>query len=56
MPHDSREIIGDFIAISELEVDIEETDEVEGELVELEEFAKVGTLLIMDQLLMKDEE
>ena len=56
LPRDSREIIGDFVAISELEVDIEETEEVEAELVELEEFAKVGTLLLMDQLLMKDEE
>lgn len=56
LPVDTREIVRDFIAVSELEVDIEETDEAEADLVELEEFAKVGVLLIMEQLQMKDEE
>jgi hypothetical protein len=55
MPKDTSEIVRDFIAVSELDADLEETDDSDQELAELEEFAKVGTLLIMDQLLAEHD-
>ena len=55
MPKDTSEIVRDFIAVSELDADLEESDDSDQELAELEEFAKVGTLLIMDQLLAEHD-
>jgi uncharacterized protein YgfB (UPF0149 family) len=49
VPEEVREIIDDFAAIAQLDTDLDE-DQSEGDFVELEEYAKVGALLIMSFL------
>ena len=53
---DTREVVSDFIAISQLTVDADNTDDAHRQLVEIEEYAKIGTLLIMNQLQAQHDE
>jgi len=46
LPEEVREIIRDFAAIGELDTDLDD-EEAEADFVELEEYAKVGVLLVM---------
>lgn len=54
--NDTREVVSDFIAISQLTVDAEDTDDAHRQLVEIEEYAKIGALLIMNQLQAQHDE
>ena len=48
-PEEVREIVADFAAIAQIDPESAElsADALEGDLVELEEFVKVGVLLVM---------
>ena len=51
LPQEVQEIISDFAAIAEVEVaGADESDEAEKDFTELEEFLKVGVLLVKSQL------
>ncbi len=52
LPDEAQEIIQDFAAIAQLETELadDEADEGEANFVELEEYVKVGALLIMSLL------
>jgi len=52
LPDEAQEIIQDFAAIAQLETELadDEPDEGEASFVELEEYVKVGALLIMSLL------
>ncbi|MFV2089594.1 MAG: UPF0149 family protein, partial [Pseudomonadales bacterium] len=49
LPDEVEEILHDFAAIAQLDTELPE-DESEGDFVELEEYVKVGALLIMSLL------
>jgi uncharacterized protein YgfB (UPF0149 family) len=52
LPDEAQEIVQDFAAIAQLETELyeDEADEGEAHFVELEEYVKVGALLIMSLL------
>lgn len=47
VPHEIQEIVQDFAAIAQLDAELVEADEEDTDFMELEEYAKVGALLIM---------
>jgi len=50
LPDDGQEIVQDMLAIAQLDTAISTSDEADTALIELEEYLKVGTLLIMTLL------
>jgi len=50
MPEDSTELMRDFIQISQAVFDDEETENSEDDFMQLEEFVRVGVLLINEEL------
>lgn len=50
LPDDGQEIVQDMLAIAQLDTAISTSDEADSALIELEEYLKVGTLLILTLL------
>lgn len=50
LPDDGQEIVQDMLAIAQLDTAISTSDEADTALIELEEYLKVGTLLILTLL------
>lgn len=50
LPDDGQEIVQDMLAIAQLDTAVTASDEADTALIELEEYIKVGTLLIMTLL------
>lgn len=50
LPEEVREIVQDFAAIAQLDTELGDADDGDADFVELEEYAKVGALLIMSLL------
>ncbi len=50
LPEEAQEIVRDFSAIAQVSPDEEDADDAEADFLQLAEFVKVGTLLIMSVL------